>query len=186
MILFILCTFAATGTGGAGRAPPHGTSVSEERQRPETVVQSGHWLPTTCKAQQTVGMHQYPEGADEVYMPAVFNEQTFDLRENALFMRHLLGEPGGAEVDEQGDGPAAPDAVGLYVTMASADGVETEFECRPVRGTADNRGYSCVNNPPSEMLLVNPERGRYTRSSIGGWAFYAPEASLFVEYGTCR
>ena len=172
MIVFILC------------ALPAGAATSEVG--PEAMTK-GHWLPTTCEAQQTVGMHQYPEGASDVYMPAVFNEQRFDLRENRLFMRHLLGERGEAGVDDAGGGPAeAPETARLYVTMASTDGIETEFECRPVRGTADNRGYSCVNNPPSEMLLINPERSRYTRSSIGGWAFYAPEASLFVEYGTCR
>ena len=70
---------------------------------------------------------------------------------------------------------------------ALGGGDEMEFECRTVRGAAgENRGYSCVNNPPSEMLLINPARGRYhAHRSIGGWTFYAPEASLFVEYGTC-
>ena len=145
----------------------------------------GNWLPTTCKAGKTVGMHQYPTSDIEDYMPAVFSEQTFDLRENVLFMRHLLGERAPGEVDESDGYADTPEPVRLYVTMASGDGVETEFACRPVRGTGDNRGYSCVNNPPSEMLLINPARGRYTRSAIGGWAFYAPEASLFVEYGTC-
>ncbi len=143
------------------------------------------WLPTTCKARQTVGMHQYPGDVDETFMPAVFSEQTFDLRENALFMRHLLGEPGETEATEPGVPTSAPGTVKLYVTMTSAEGDETEFECRTVRGAASNQGYSCVNNPPSEMLLINPALDRYTRSAIGGWAFYAAEASLFVEFGTC-
>ena len=142
------------------------------------------WLPTTCKARQTVGIHQHPGDVDETYLPAVFVEQTFHLRENALFMRHLLGEPGETEATERGVPASAPGSVQLHVTMTSAEGDETEFECRAVRGAA-SKGYSCVNNPPSEMLLVNPARGRFTRSAIGGWAFYAPEASLFVEYGTC-
>ena len=142
------------------------------------------WLPTTCKARQTVGIHQRPGDVDETYMPAVFAEQTFHLRENALFMRHLLGEPGETEATERGVPASAPGSVQLHVTMTSAEGDETEFQCRAVRGAA-SKGYSCVNNPPSEMLLVNPARGRFTRSAIGGWAFYAPEASLFVEYGTC-
>ena len=137
------------------------------------------WLPTTCKAHRTVGMHQYPGDGEENYMPAVFSEQTFDLRENVFLMRHLSG----AEGDDGTDG--APGSARLYVTMRSGDGDEMEFECRPVRGAGENRGYSCVNNPPSEMLLINPARGRFTRTAIGGWTFYAPEASLFVEYGTC-
>ena len=197
MILFILCALPAAATSGAGSEPSAEPSAGEREGAPPARKQqregeplarerAGHWLPATCKAGQTVGMHRYPKGVEEVYMPAIFNEQTFDLREDALFMRHLLGERGPAEVDARDAQVYAPETVRLYVTMASDDGVETEFECRPVRGTADNRGYSCVNNPPSEMLLINPARGRYTRSSIGGWSFYAPEASLFVEYGTCR
>ena len=143
------------------------------------------WLPATCKAGQTVGMHQHSGSVDETYAPAVFTEQTFDLRENALFMRHLLDQQGETQARQRGGLAPGPGRVQLYVTMTSADGAETEFDCRAVRGAAGNEGYSCVNNPPSEMLLINPARGRFTRSSIGGWAFYAPQASLFVEYGTC-
>ena len=139
------------------------------------------WLPASCEARQTVGMHRYPGDVDAGYLPSVFTEQTFDLRENVFFMRHLLGDQTAPDGSAGGDASAT---VQLYVTMSS-DGVETEFECRPVRGILGNEGYSCVNNPPSEMLLINPVRGRFTRSAIGGWAFYAPEASLFVEYGTC-
>ena len=124
-------------------------------------------------------MHQYPGDVEETYRPAVFSKQTFDLRENVFLMRHLPGAQG----DEVGDDAPGPSR--LYVTMSSGDGNEMEFECRPVRGAGENRGYSCVNNPPSEMLLINPARGRFTRSAIGGWTFYTPEASLFVEYGTC-
>ena len=137
------------------------------------------WLPTTCEAHRTVGMHQYPGEVEETYMPAVFSKQTFALRENVFLMRHLPGTQGD-EVRED-----APGSTRLYVTMRSGDGDEMEFECRPVRGTGENRGYSCVNNPPSEMLLINPALERFTRSAIGGWTFYTPEASLFVEYGTC-
>ena len=124
-------------------------------------------------------MHQYPGDGEETYMPAVFSEQTFDLRENVFLMRHLPGAQGDDGTD------SAPGSARLYVTMRSGEGDEMEFECRPVRGAGENRGYSCVNNPPSEMLLINPARGRFTRTAIGGWTFYAPEASLFVEYGTC-
>ena len=124
-------------------------------------------------------MHRYPGDVEAIYTPAVFSKQTFDLRENVFLMRHLPGAEGGENRND------APESTRLYVTMRSGGGDEIEFECRPVRGSGENRGYSCVNNPPSEMLLVNPARGRFTRSAIGGWTFYAPEASLFVEYGTC-
>lgn len=143
------------------------------------------WLPTTCNARQTVGIQQRTGDAGETHLPTVFSEQTFDLRENAVFMRHLLGERAGTEATERDETAPSPGAVQLYVTMILDGGAEAEFECRTVRGAAGNQGYSCVNNPPSEMLLINPARGRYSRSSIGGWVFYAPEASLFVEYGTC-
>lgn len=136
---------------------------------------AGGWLPTSCEALQTVGMHDHP-GGEETYESSVFFESAFELRENTLFMQHLLGE------DET--------PVGLYLTMATASGTETEFECRPVRGNADNEGYSCINNPPSEILLINPARGRFTRSAVGGWTFHGARneqhgASLFVEYGVC-
>ena len=135
----------------------------------------GDWLPMSCDAVQTVGMHDYP-GGDETYESSVFFESAFRLRENTLFMQHLLGEDG------------TPG--GLYLTMATASGTETEFECRTVRGNSDNEGYSCINNPPSEILLINPTRGRFTRSAVGGWTFYGARneqhgASLFVEYGVC-
>ena len=131
------------------------------------------WLPLSCAAEQTVGMHDNP-GAPEHFDAAMFVASEFALRENALFMEHLLG------VEE-----AAP---ALYITMTAAGG-ETEFECRKVRGAGDATGYSCVNNPPAEILLLNPRRGRFTRSAVGGWTFPATQeggASLFIEYGACR
>ena len=139
------------------------------------VEAAADWLPVSCRATQTVGMHDYP-GAEERYHASVFFENAFELRENVLFMQHLL--------DDEAT------RVGLYLTLSGADGAETEFECRPVRGSADNEGFSCVNNPPSEMLLVNPGRGRFTRGAIGGWTFYGAReeqhgASLFVEFGKC-
>ena len=134
------------------------------------------WLPLACKAHHTVGMHDHP-GEPEKYEASVFFESEFRLRENAFFMHHLADDESGAAVD-------------LYVTMIAADGEETEFECRRVRGARDSVGVSCVNNPPSEILMLNRERRRFTRSAVGGWTFYAAEgeghaASLFVEYGTC-
>lgn len=148
-------------------------------------VGAADWLPATCNAEQTVGIHQRTGDAGETHQPTVFSEQTFELRENAVFMRHLLGERAGTSAAERDEAARPPGSIQLYVTMTPGGGAEAEFECRTVRGAAGNQGYSCVNNPPSEMLLINPARGRYTRSSIGGWVFYAPEASLFVEYGTC-
>lgn len=148
-------------------------------------VGAADWLPATCNAEQTVGIHQRTGDAGETHRPTVFSEQTFRLRENVVFMRHLLGERVGTEAAERDEAARPPGSVQLYVTMILDGGAEGEFECRTVRGAAGNQGYSCVNNPPSEMLLINPARGRYTRSSIGGWVFYAPEASLFVEFGTC-
>lgn len=137
---------------------------------------SADWLPLSCKAHRTVGMHDDAENV-EAYESVVFFESEFDLRENTLFMQHLLGR-----------NTQVP--VSLYMTMTLASGTEIEFECKPVRGAADSEGFSCANNPPSEMLLINPDRGRFTRSAIGGWTFYSAGdasngASLFVEYGEC-
>ena len=132
------------------------------------------WLPLSCTASQTVGMHDHP-GTPEAFDPAVFVASEFALRENALFMEHLRN----AE-------DAAP---ALFVTMTANSGDETEFECRKVRGAGGATGYSCVNNPPAEILLLHPDRGRFTRSAVGGWTFPATQeggASLFVEYGVCR
>ena len=132
------------------------------------------WLPLTCQAAQTVGMHDHP-GAPEAFEAAVFVTSVFTLRENTLFMEHLARAEGGA--------PA------LYLTMTGAGGEETEFECRAVRGAGGAAGQSCVNNPPAEILMLNPEDMRFTRSAVGGWTFTATReggASLFIEYGTCE
>ncbi|MEM8767795.1 MAG: hypothetical protein AAGE43_10150, partial [Pseudomonadota bacterium] len=58
-------------------------------------------------------------------------------------------------------------------------------------GADQSYGYSCVNVPPSEMILINAQTLRYTRTAVGGWTFAgATEAlngdSIFVEYGQCR
>lgn len=137
-------------------------------------VAGADWLPLSCKAHHTVGMHDHP-GEPETYEASIFFESEFGLRENAFLMHHLAD-------DES--------AVDLYMTMIAADGEETEFECRSVRGARNSAGVSCVNNPPSEILMLNPARRRFTRSAVGGWTFYAAQgegraASLFVEYGAC-
>ncbi len=78
---------------------------------------------------------------------------------------------------EQEDGP------GLLET--------TELECREVRGADGSRGLSCVNLPPSEMILINSGTLRFTRTAVGGWTFAGASGSLngdsiFVEYGQCQ
>jgi len=78
----------------------------------------------------------------------------------------------------------------LYLILRSADDVELELQCRQVRGADNALGYSCVNTPPSEMLLINSETLRFTRTAVGGWTFSGARESMsgdsiFVEYGTC-
>ena len=133
--------------------------------------------PVDCKALHTAGFHDYP-GGDEVYEAALFHPAQFRLAENVFLMTNLAGKELGVD---------------LYLTLARPDEVdyETELECRGVRGTANARGYSCVNNPPSEMLLINAETLRFTRTAVGGWTFTGANAvdsgdSIYVEYGSCR
>ena len=84
--------------------------------------------------------------------------------------------------------------VDLYLTLetgAEEEAQTTELECRRVRGADQSVGYSCVNLPPSEMLLINAGTLRFTRTSVGGWTFAGASEtaggdSIFVEYGTCR
>jgi len=131
-----------------------------------------------CVAEQTGGFHDYPADG-ELYEPALFHPSTFSLAENVVFMLNLADEEG------------APD---LYLTLAMTDeeGVtrETELECRRVRGAGQASGYSCVNLPPSEMLLINTQTLRFTRTAVGGWTFSGASSaasgdSIFVEYGQC-
>jgi hypothetical protein len=143
-----------------------------------------------CQAEQTGGFHDYP-GGEESYEPALFHPQSFTLEENLVFMTNLVHEE--RNVD-------------LYLTMERAlpmRGEEednlpqidtTELECRRVRGANESYGYSCVNLPPSEMLLINAESLRFTRTAVGGWTFANATAiesdahggdSIFVEYGQC-
>ena len=132
-------------------------------------------LPTVrCEAEQTGGFHDYPDD-DERYVPALFHPANFVLEENVLFMINLDPGQGG------------PD---LYLIMRDQDDVESELQCRQVRGVDDALGYSCLNTPPSEMLLINTETLRFTRTAVGGWTFSgatksASGDSIFVEYGTC-
>ena len=114
-------------------------------------------------------MHDFPD-EEEVYEPAVFESQTFSLDNNPFVATHLR------DVD-------------VALTLTSG-GETTEFACRHVRGANDARGFSCINSPPSDILLINPEAMRYTRAAIGGWTFYSATLesggdSLFIEYGAC-
>ena len=142
-----------------------------------------HLPALACIAAQTGGFHDYPEGGED-YEPALFHPQAFRLEENPVFMMNLLGDGGGVD---------------LFLTMTreltDADGrpvtESTELECRRVRGAHDSRGFSCVNLPPSEMILLNADTLRFTRTSVGGWTFAgATDAqsgdSIFVEYGQCE
>ncbi len=127
-----------------------------------------------CIAEQTGGFHDHPEEG-EVYEPALFHPIAFTLEENLIFMMNL------------GTSDGAPD---LYLTLRTSDARETELDCRQVRGSFGATGFSCVNKPPSEMLLINRDSLRFTRTAVGGWTFVGASDShngdsIFVEYGTC-
>ncbi|MCZ6616802.1 MAG: hypothetical protein O7E57_01615 [Gammaproteobacteria bacterium] len=132
-------------------------------------------FPTvSCIAEQTGGFHDHPDGG-EVYEPALFHPISFTLEENLIFMRNLARSEGG------------PD---LYLTLRTSEARETELECRQVRGSLGATGFSCVNKPPSEMLLINRGSLRFTRTAVGGWTFVGASDnhdgdSIFVEYGSC-
>lgn len=167
---------AARGTGAcmvavAGWLLAPGAWPAEEA---EAVEKPGDFLPLECSADQTGGFHDYPDD-DESYVPALFNATPFRLDENVVFMTNLPEQPG----------------VDLFVTLtAGEDPVTSELECRQVRGVDGSPGYSCVNIPPSEMLLINRDTLRFTRTAVGGWTFAGANEthsgdSIFVEYGTC-
>ena len=160
-----------------------------------------------CMAEQTGGFHDYP-GDQELYEPALFHPRSFELEENLVFKRNLLDpalESAAAESAATGsamvatkEGPERGQIADLYLTLRMTDAdpqsefdpVETELECRQVRGADGSLGFSCVNLPPSEMLLLNVETLRFTRASVGGWTFTgAKDASngdsIYVEYGRC-
>ena len=82
------------------------------------------------------------------------------------------------------------ESVDLFVTLIDKED-EVELTCNYIRGSGGDRGISCSNLPPSELVLINTETLRYTRTSIGGWTFAAASEnsagdSIYVEYGTCR
>ena len=126
----------------------------------------------TCRATQTAGFHDYDH--DEAsYEPVVFFESEFNLTVNKALTQHL----------------AAPRGVDVYLTF-TADEKLVELSCLQVRGIGDAHGLSCSNEPPAEMLLINLNNLRFTRTSIGGWTFAGAKVnasgdSIFVEYGQC-
>ncbi len=147
-----------------------------------------HGLPEVrCLAEQTGGFHDYP-GGEERYEPALFHPQSFSLEENLVLMMNLAAEERNVDLyltmtRTLSGGDSGDDDVPVLET--------TELECRQVRGALGGHGYSCVNVPPSEMLLINAQTLRFTRTSVGGWSFSgATEAhngdSIFGEYGLCE
>ncbi len=126
-----------------------------------------------CTAVQTAGFHDFPHN-EEAYEPVSFFESSFELRLNRVLMRHR-------------DPNAAAD---VYLTVRDEE-TRAELECRTIRGADRATGLSCSNLPPSELLLLNTENLRFTRTSIGGWAFASATEnmagdSIYVEYGTCE
>lgn len=141
-----------------------------------------------CIAEQTGGFHDYPEN-EELYEPALFHPRSFELEENLVFKRNLV-DP----VQAEDRGAIADLYVILRMPELDSDGatevLETELECRQVRGADGSQGLSCVNLPPSELLLLNMETLRFTRASVGGWTFTGARDlrngdSIYVEYGRC-
>ncbi|MEM9622118.1 MAG: hypothetical protein AAF993_10745 [Pseudomonadota bacterium] len=165
-----------------------------------------------CEAAQTAGFHDYPvrrqllreqyqaeQGADaefdqltdgEIYEAVVFYESEFRLRTNRVLLRHLADTP-----------------YDSFLTLTDAEGEVVELQCVYLRGIDNAQGLSCTNSPPSELLLLNLQNLRFTRSSIGGWTFAGARFSdgdsagdadgdsageeinagdsIFVEYGRC-
>ena len=125
-----------------------------------------------CRATQTAGFHDYTHDEGS-YEPVVFFESKFNLAVNKVLTQHL----------------AASEGVDVYLTFSTEENL-VELSCLQVRGIGDTHGLSCSNEPPAEMLLINLNNLRFTRTSIGGWTFTGAEVndsgdSIFVEYGQC-
>ena len=137
-------------------------------------VAIGETLPNhmICTAAQTAGFHDFPHN-EERYERVSFFESIFELSVNRVLMRHL---------NEAADAD-------FYITLFD-EGEETELKCARIRGVGGATGLSCSNTPPSELLLINTESFRFTRTSIGGWTFASADEnsagdSIYVEYGSC-
>ncbi len=129
-----------------------------------------------CVADHTVGLHDKVEQETVVenFEPGVFSTSRFRLTENLTFRDLLESE----DID-------------LYVSLHSDESTDIhEFTCERVQGFGERSGYSCVNNPPTEILTFDPESLRFSRASVGAWTLYTASdtgtsATLFVEKGTC-
>lgn len=159
-----------------------GAAVTAQADEP---AQAGvQLLPSAldCVAAQTAGFHDYPHN-QEAYEAVVFVESKFSLSVNHALMKHL----------------APTTLFDFYMTFRDAEQV-VDLQCRIVRGAGSSRGISCSNVPPSELLLLNADNLRFTRTSIGGWTFTGATTSadgvdgqstdtagesIFVEYGQC-
>ncbi len=135
------------------------------------------WLPVDCRALNTVGLHDAveEEGAlKEEYEPASFFPSEFRLEENMTFSE-LLSEEDGK----------------VYISMQIQEmNAQFEFTCTVVRGRSEEDGYVCTNTPAQDILMINPNNGRFTRAAVGAWTFFHTSdletgASLLVEHGTC-
>ena len=136
------------------------------------------WLPARCVPLETIGLHDEAEEAgepEEKFEPARFERRPFTIRANETFSE-LLGET---------------EQASLFVTMTIDELNEVfEFTCKEVMGANREPGFSCLNTPPSDILLINPKSMRYSRSAIGTWTFQSDAdlvrgSSLFVELGQC-
>ena len=127
----------------------------------------------TCEAAQTAGFHDYPHN-EEAYESVVFFESAFTLKANRVLMRHL-----------------APDSpFDVFLTLTTDEDELVELSCSRLRGLHEASGISCSNSPPSDLLLLNLDNLRFTRTAIGGWTFTGADQStagesIYVEYGQC-
>ena len=143
-----------------------------------TTSEGDPWLPTRCVPLETIGFHDESESEGdpiESFGPAKFKSTPFILRENETL---------GGLLDDAGD-------VNLFMTMQMEETSELfEFSCKSVLGANREPGYSCVNTPPSDILMLNPKSLRFSRAAIGSWTFQSETnlrtgSSLFVEMGQC-
>ena len=126
-----------------------------------------------CIARQTAGFHDFPHN-DEAYEAVVFFESKFELQINRVLMTHLVEES----------------PYDLFLTLTK-DGDVSELQCSRIRGASNQFGVSCSSQPPADLLLLNLENLRFTRTAIGGWTFTGgldsdSGESIYVEYGACQ
>lgn len=126
----------------------------------------------SCLAYQTAGFHDFPDNPED-YEAVVFFESKFELRVNKVLMTHLLDNS----------------PYDLYLTLHKDNDV-VELQCNQLRAAGNNLGVSCSSQPPADLLLLNLDSLRFTRTAIGGWTFSGADTqaageSIYVEYGRC-